>query len=189
MSAAVLPTLHNGGGEDYTGEEEERPSSSSSSSEAMIRGSFRVAAAKAGRNLLRRVAPVAVSVAIAAAAIPGPAGAAVSPAATAGTAAAATAAAAVANPIATCPVSAATEMRLMVRLVIAALIGAALGKERSFARHSAGVRTMSLVSMGAAVFTVCSGYGFANFPKVDGTYTHTRNTQTGWYRGFCRHLV
>ena len=70
--------------------------------------------------------------------------------------------------ILTCPVSAATEFRLMIRLVIAALIGAALGKERSFAKHSAGVRTMSLVSMGAAVFTVCSGYGFANFPRVDG---------------------
>ena len=73
-------------------------------------------------------------------------------------------------PIITCPVSAATEYRLMVRLVVAALIGAALGKERSFTKHSAGVRTMSLVSMGAAVFTVCSGYGFANFPKVDGTW-------------------
>ena len=72
--------------------------------------------------------------------------------------------------ILTCPVSAATEYRLMVRLVIAALIGAALGKERSFAKHSAGVRTMSLVSMGAAVFTVCSGYGFLTFPRVDGTY-------------------
>ncbi len=72
-------------------------------------------------------------------------------------------------PILTCPVSAAAEFRLMIRLVIAALIGAALGKERSFAKHSAGVRTMSLVSMGAAVFTVCSCYGFANFPKVDGT--------------------
>lgn len=72
-------------------------------------------------------------------------------------------------PILTSPVSASTEYRLMGRLVVAALIGAALGKERSFAKHSAGVRTMSLVSMGAAVFTVCSGYGFLNFPRVDGT--------------------
>lgn len=72
-------------------------------------------------------------------------------------------------PILTSPVSAATEYRLMGRLVVAALIGAALGKERSFAKHSAGVRTMSLVSMGAAVFTVCSCYGFLNFPRVDGT--------------------
>jgi putative Mg2+ transporter-C (MgtC) family protein len=55
----------------------------------------------------------------------------------------------------------------MIRLVLAALIGAALGKERAVSKHSAGVRTMSLVSLGAAVFTVCSGYGFSNFPKVD----------------------
>ena len=71
-------------------------------------------------------------------------------------------------PIITCPVSAATELRLMGRLIYAALIGAALGKERSLAKHSAGVRTMSLVSMGATVFIVCSCYGFANFPRVDG---------------------
>ena len=71
-------------------------------------------------------------------------------------------------PIITCPISAATELRLMVRLVYAAFMGAVLGKERSAAKHSAGVRTMSLVSMGAAVFTVCSCYGFANFPRVDG---------------------
>lgn len=70
-------------------------------------------------------------------------------------------------PIITCPVSAATELRLMGRLIYAALIGAALGKERSLAKHSAGVRTMSLVSMGATVFIVCSCYGFANFPRVD----------------------
>mmetsp|Transcript_28395 Transcript_28395/g.60844 ORF Transcript_28395/g.60844 Transcript_28395/m.60844 type:complete len:548 (-) Transcript_28395:136-1779(-) len=85
------------------------------------------------------------------------------PAAVASVAAAAPASVAVI----TCPVSAATEYRLMVRIVFAALMGAALGKERSFAKHSAGVRTMSLVSMGASVFTVCSCYGFANFPKVD----------------------
>ena len=73
----------------------------------------------------------------------------------------------VAAPIIMCPVSAATELKLMIRLVFAAIIGAALGRERSLSKHSAGVRTMSLVAMGAAVFTVCN-YGFSNFPKVDG---------------------
>lgn len=107
-----------------------------------------------GRGLLRRLFPslLMLSVAII---FPGSAVASMAPATP--------------PPIITCPVSAATEFRLMARIVIAALIGAALGKERSFAKHSAGVRTMSLVSMGAAVFTVCSGYGFSNFPKVDGT--------------------
>lgn len=62
------------------------------------------------------------------------------------------------------PVSAAEELRLTLRLVYAALMGAALGKERSFAKHSAGVRTMALVAMGASAFTVCSIYGFLQFP-------------------------
>jgi hypothetical protein len=69
--------------------------------------------------------------------------------------------------ILSCPVSAATERRLMIRLVYAALLGSCLGKERSFAKHSAGVRTMSLVSMGACCFTICSCYGFSNFARVD----------------------
>jgi len=55
----------------------------------------------------------------------------------------------------------ATELRLTIRLIYAALMGAALGKERSNSKHSAGVRTMSLVSMGAAAFTICSSYGFS----------------------------
>lgn len=58
------------------------------------------------------------------------------------------------------PISAAVEFQLSLRLVYAALLGAGLGKERSIAKHSAGVRTMALVAMGASAFTVCSVYGF-----------------------------
>ena len=65
------------------------------------------------------------------------------------------------------PVSKRTELQLTVRLLVAALIGAAVGKERSDAHHhSAGVRTMSLVAMGAAAFTVCSAVGFANMAQT-----------------------
>ncbi|KAL7566544.1 hypothetical protein ACA910_000614 [Epithemia clementina (nom. ined.)] len=61
------------------------------------------------------------------------------------------------------PISAAMQLRLSLQLVCAALTGAAIGKERSGIQkyHPAGVRTMSLVSMGAALFTICSRYGFA----------------------------
>ena len=53
------------------------------------------------------------------------------------------------------------ELRLSIRLVFAALTGAAIGKERSGLKyHPAGVRTMSLVSLGAALFTICSRHGF-----------------------------
>jgi putative Mg2+ transporter-C (MgtC) family protein len=62
------------------------------------------------------------------------------------------------------PVSAAVERQLSLRLIYAACMGACLGKERSYARHSAGVRTMALVAMGASAFTICSAYGFLAFP-------------------------
>jgi putative Mg2+ transporter-C (MgtC) family protein len=69
--------------------------------------------------------------------------------------------------LAASPVSADVEFRLSCRLMYAAVLGACLGKERSFARHSAGVRTMALVAMGASAFTVCSSFGFLAFPHYD----------------------
>jgi putative Mg2+ transporter-C (MgtC) family protein len=69
--------------------------------------------------------------------------------------------------LAASPVSADVEFRLSCRLVYAAILGACLGKERSSAKHSAGVRTMALVAMGASAFTVCSSFGFLAFPHYD----------------------
>mmetsp|Transcript_7087 Transcript_7087/g.20872 ORF Transcript_7087/g.20872 Transcript_7087/m.20872 type:complete len:619 (-) Transcript_7087:91-1947(-) len=69
--------------------------------------------------------------------------------------------------MATSPISAEAEMRLIRRILYAAMMGACLGKERSFAKHSAGVRTMALVAMGASAYTVCSSYGFLAFDKYD----------------------
>lgn len=60
----------------------------------------------------------------------------------------------------TAPLSPGMELRLSFRLLFAGMVGAAVGKERSH-HHPAGVRTMSLVSLGAAAFTICSMYGFA----------------------------
>eukprot|EP00977_Amphora_coffeiformis_P023727 scaffold14064_cov177-Amphora_coffeaeformis.AAC.4 len=60
------------------------------------------------------------------------------------------------------------EVRLMGRLWYAALLGAAVGKERSTANHHpAGVRTLALVSLGSAAFTLCSMYGFGTMGKFD----------------------
>ena len=60
------------------------------------------------------------------------------------------------------------EFRLMGRLWYAALLGAAVGKERSTAHHHpAGVRTLALVSLGSAAFTLCSIYGFGAAGKFD----------------------
>mmetsp|Transcript_17541 Transcript_17541/g.38343 ORF Transcript_17541/g.38343 Transcript_17541/m.38343 type:complete len:651 (+) Transcript_17541:188-2140(+) len=52
------------------------------------------------------------------------------------------------------------EIDVSIRLLAASLGGAAVGLERSSSDRPAGVRTMALVSLGAAAFTVCSMYGF-----------------------------
>lgn len=76
------------------------------------------------------------------------------------------AAEALAPPVMT-PIPADVELKLCLRLIYSAFLGACLGKERSAAKHSAGVRTMALVAMGASAFTVCSAFGFAQVGRFD----------------------
>jgi putative Mg2+ transporter-C (MgtC) family protein len=52
---------------------------------------------------------------------------------------------------------------LTLRLAAAAVCGGALGIEREIRDHEAGFRTHLLVSLGAAIFTVVSAYGFEGF--------------------------
>src|SRR5690349_20134557 len=49
---------------------------------------------------------------------------------------------------------------LALRMLLAAVLGAAIGLEREIHEHPAGMRTHLLVSLGSAVFTVLSIYGF-----------------------------
>jgi putative Mg2+ transporter-C (MgtC) family protein len=49
------------------------------------------------------------------------------------------------------------------RLVVAAVLGGAVGLERELREREAGLRTHLLVSLGAAVFTLVSAYGFSDF--------------------------
>ena len=49
---------------------------------------------------------------------------------------------------------------LAVRMLIAAILGAAIGLEREIHEHPAGMRTHLLVSLGSAIFTGLSIYGF-----------------------------
>jgi putative Mg2+ transporter-C (MgtC) family protein len=60
------------------------------------------------------------------------------------------------------------QLELGLRLAAGLLLGAAIGFERELHRQPAGFRTHSLVALGAALFTVVSGYGFAG-PTVDPT--------------------
>ena len=52
------------------------------------------------------------------------------------------------------------EVEMVLRLLLAAALGAAIGYQRARAGKPAGVRDYTLISVGAALFTVASLYGF-----------------------------
>jgi putative Mg2+ transporter-C (MgtC) family protein len=54
-----------------------------------------------------------------------------------------------------------TQIDLALRLSVGLVLGAIIGFERELQRQPAGFRTHSLVSLGAALFTVVSAYGFS----------------------------
>jgi putative Mg2+ transporter-C (MgtC) family protein len=53
-----------------------------------------------------------------------------------------------------------TEVEMAIRLLLAAIFGAAVGYEREQAEKPAGMRTLALISLGAAAFTLVSIHGF-----------------------------
>lgn len=55
---------------------------------------------------------------------------------------------------------------LTLRLALAAVLGAAIGLERERASRGAGVRTVALVAMGSALFTLAGAYGFTDEPQT-----------------------
>jgi putative Mg2+ transporter-C (MgtC) family protein len=58
------------------------------------------------------------------------------------------------------PIDLGLQADLAFRMLIAAVLGAAIGLEREIHEHPAGMRTHLLVSLGSAIFTVLSIYGF-----------------------------
>jgi putative Mg2+ transporter-C (MgtC) family protein len=52
---------------------------------------------------------------------------------------------------------------VLLRLALAAALGAAIGLERELREREAGLRTHLLVSLGSALFTITSAYGFHAF--------------------------
>lgn len=58
-----------------------------------------------------------------------------------------------------------TVATLTIRLLIAAGAGLVLGFERELRARAAGLRTHSLVAVGAALFTIAGAYGFADIPR------------------------
>jgi len=66
---------------------------------------------------------------------------------------------------------------VLVRLVVAGILGGAIGAERELREHDAGLRTHTLVAVGSALFTIVSAYAWTdfNFSARNGiTYDPTR---------------
>jgi len=64
------------------------------------------------------------------------------------------------------PMDLGLQVALAIRLLIAAVLGAAIGVERELHSHPAGTRTHLLVSLGSAAFTVLSIYGFTGITNA-----------------------
>ena len=56
----------------------------------------------------------------------------------------------------------AVELEMVLRLLLAAALGAIIGYQRERASKPAGLRTHILICLGAAMFTVASIYGFGS---------------------------
>ncbi len=60
-----------------------------------------------------------------------------------------------------------TEIEMIIRLVVALVLGALIGIERVHAGKSAGIRTLGLVAMGSALFIVVSELVLQKYGAVD----------------------
>ncbi|MDM8001246.1 MAG: MgtC/SapB family protein [Dehalococcoidia bacterium] len=56
-----------------------------------------------------------------------------------------------------------TELDVVLRLLMAAIAGAVIGYDRERAQKPAGIRTLMLVSLGSALFTTISIFGFGDY--------------------------
>jgi putative Mg2+ transporter-C (MgtC) family protein len=65
----------------------------------------------------------------------------------------------------------------LLRLALAAALGGAVGLEREFREREAGFRTHMLVSVGSALFTIASAYGFRDFLVHGGGLVRTDPTR------------
>jgi putative Mg2+ transporter-C (MgtC) family protein len=65
----------------------------------------------------------------------------------------------------------------LLRLVVAGALGGAVGFERELREREAGLRTHMLVSVGSALFTIVSAYGFSGFIESGSSAIRTDPTR------------
>jgi putative Mg2+ transporter-C (MgtC) family protein len=68
------------------------------------------------------------------------------------------------------PVDLGQQLDISLRLIVASLLGAAIGFEREIHAHPAGMRTHLLVSLGSAAFTVLSIFSFETPAAPNGSF-------------------
>jgi putative Mg2+ transporter-C (MgtC) family protein len=66
---------------------------------------------------------------------------------------------------------------VLLRLSVAAVLGGAIGAERELRERGAGLRTHLVVSLGSALFTLVSAYGFRDFLVSGGSLVRTDPTR------------
>ncbi len=66
---------------------------------------------------------------------------------------------------------------VLLRVVLAGVLGGAIGAEREIREREAGLRTHMLVAVGAALFTIVSAYAWADFSSRSAT--GSRSTRPG----------
>ena len=66
---------------------------------------------------------------------------------------------------------------VLLRLALAAVLGAAIGIERELREREAGLRTHLLVCLGSALFTIASAYGFRGFLEHGGSVVRADPTR------------
>ncbi|HYM49951.1 MAG TPA: MgtC/SapB family protein [Candidatus Limnocylindrales bacterium] len=60
-------------------------------------------------------------------------------------------------------------LELFVRLAVALILGGVIGLERERQERAAGLRTVTMVSLGSCLFTLIGAYGFGDPSRVDPT--------------------
>src|SRR5439155_12286530 len=65
----------------------------------------------------------------------------------------------------------------LLRLLLGAVVGGAVGRERALREREAGLRTHLLVGVGSALFTIVSAYGFHDFLVNGGALVRTDPTR------------